>query len=42
MSSGSNKVKDGRLVVVPPLFRTFRREFPDLTSLGPIQEKRFH
>ena len=38
MSSGSNKVKDGRLVVVSPLFRTFRREFPDLTSrayLGP-------
>ena len=32
MRSGSNKVKDGRLVVVPPLFRTFRREFPDLTS----------
>ena len=38
MSSGSNKVKDGRLVVAPPLFRTFRREFPDLTSrsyIGP-------
>ena len=38
MSSGSHKVKDGRLVVVPPLFRTFRREFPDLTSrayIGP-------
>jgi hypothetical protein len=38
MSSGSNKVKDGRLVVTPPLFRTFRREFPDLTSrsyIGP-------
>ena len=38
MSSGSNKVKDGRLVVVPPLFRTFRHEFPDLTSrayIGP-------
>ena len=32
MSSGPNKAKDGRLVVVPPLFRTFRREFPDLTS----------
>ena len=36
MSSGSNKVKDGRLVVVPPLFRTFRREFPDLTSRSYI------
>ena len=42
MGSGSNKAmnkaKDGRLVVVPPLFRTFRREFPDLTSrayIGP-------
>lgn len=38
MSSGSNKVEDGRLVVAPPLFRTFRREFPDLTSrsyIGP-------
>ena len=40
MSSGSNKAKkDGRrLVVVPPLFRAFRREFPDLTSrsyIGP-------
>ena len=38
MSSGSNKVKDGRLVVVPPLFRAFRRDFPDLTSrsyIGP-------
>jgi len=38
MSSGSNKVKYGRLVVAPPLFRTFRREFPDLTSrsyIGP-------
>ena len=38
MRSGSNKVKDGRLVVVLPLFRTFRREFPDLTSrsyIGP-------
>ena len=30
MSSGSNKVKDGRLVVAPPLFRAFRLgEFPD-------------
>ena len=38
MSSRSNKVKDGRLVVVPPLFRAFWREFPDLTSrsyIGP-------
>ena len=38
MSSGPNKAKDGRLVVVPPLFRAFRREFPDLTSrayIGP-------
>ena len=32
MSSGPSKVEDGRLVVVPPLFRTFQREFPDLTS----------
>ena len=36
MNSGSNKVKDGRLVVDPPLFRTFRREFPDLTSRSYI------
>ena len=36
MSSWSNKVKDGRLVVVPPLFRAFRREFPDLTSQSYI------
>ena len=38
MSSWSNKAKDGRLVVVPPLFRAFRREFPGLTSrsyIGP-------
>ena len=32
MSSGSNKAEDGCLVVVPRLFRTSRREFPDLTS----------
>ena len=36
MSSGSNEAKDGRLVVVPPLFRAFRREFPDLTSRSYI------
>ena len=33
-----NKAKGGRLVVVPPLFRAFRREFPGLTSrsyIGP-------
>ena len=38
MSSGSNKAKDGYLVVAPLLFRAFRREFPDLTSrsyIGP-------
>ena len=38
MSSGSNKAKDGRLVVVSSLFRALRREFPDLTSqsyIGP-------
>ena len=32
MRSGPSKVKDGRLVVVRPLFRTFRRGFPDLAS----------
>ena len=32
----ANKVKDGRLVVVPPSFRAFRREFPDLTSRSYI------
>ena len=36
MSSWSNKVKDGRLVVAPPLFCAFRREFPDLTSRSYI------
>ena len=36
MSSGPNKAKDGRLVVVPPLFRTFRREFPDLTAFASV------
>ena len=36
ISSGSNKADDGRLVVAPPLFRTFRREFPDLTSRSYI------
>ena len=36
MSSWPNKVKDCRLVVVPPLFRAFRREFPDFTSRSYI------
>ena len=36
MSSVPNKAKNGRLVVVPPLFRAFRRKFPDLTSRSYI------
>ena len=37
ISNGSNKAKNGRLVVVPPLFRAFfRREFPDLTCFAIV------
>ena len=38
MNSWSRKVKDGRLMVVPSLFRVTRRENPDLTS--PLTKKR--